>query len=302
MKMNHLNRRDFTKGLISSCLGSLAYGHVMAEEVEHSKELFTEFGVCTSLEKFSTKFQKAGYDYAEERTSGLLMPTESDEKFAVMLKKLSESKVRVKACNSFLPGSLRCVGKNANHEAVLNYAEIVFKRAKLAGVEGIVFGSSGSRKLKEGDKREDAEKQFVELLKKMAPLAYLQGVEIWLEPLNRKEDNFINTQAEGAAIIEKVNHPALGMVCDIFHVARNEERPEDIMKTVSFVRHCHIAEKKKRSAPGTEQYDFIPYLEALRKAKYSGSVSMECGWDNLETRPASALEYLKKQVASVNTK
>ncbi|MFT5882223.1 MAG: sugar phosphate isomerase/epimerase [Crocinitomicaceae bacterium] len=300
--MNHLNRRDFTKGLLSSCLASLACGHAMAEEGEHAKELFTEFGVCTSLDKFTTKFQYAGYDYAEETTSGLLMPSKSDEKFAVMLKKLNESKVRVKACNSFMPGSLRSVGKDVNHEGVLNRADTVFKRAKLAGVEGIVFGSSGSRRLKEGDKREDAEKQFVELLKKMAPLAHAQGIEIWLEPLNRKEDNFINTQVEGAAIIEKVNHPALGMVCDIFHVARNEEPPEDIMKTVNFVRHCHIAEKKKRSAPGTEQYDFTPYLKALHKAKYSGSVSMECGWDNLDTRPASALKYLKNQVASMKSK
>ena len=48
--MNHLNRRDFTKGLLSSCLASLACGHAMAEEGEHAKELFTEFGVCTSLD------------------------------------------------------------------------------------------------------------------------------------------------------------------------------------------------------------------------------------------------------------
>ena len=130
----------------------------------------------------------------------------------------------------------------------------------------------------------------------MAPLAEAQNVEIWLEPLNRREDTLINTQKQGAAVIEQVGHPSLGLVCDIYHVACNEEPPEDLLETTKLVKHGHIAEKQGRMWPGCNKYDFIPYLKAMKKAGFSGTMSMECKWKNFSEELPHSLNYLKEQV------
>ena len=291
------SRREFSLLLASASAGCLSLGKSVAETVK-AKPLVTDFGVCTSHKNFA-HLKASGYAFVEDGTRRLLKPDQPDDKVAASLDKIIEQKIRIHACNSFLPASLRSTGDNANHEGVLKYADVAFRRAKKIGVKGIVFGSSGSRKLPEGYDRAKAEAQFVALLKKMAPLAHAQGVEVWLEPLNRKEDNFINTQVQGAAIVEKVGHPALGIVCDIYHVARNEETPEDVQKCVPYMRHCHIAEKAARTAPGIEQYDFKPYLRALKSGGFSGTMSMECRWKNMKEHAPVALQYIKNQINSL---
>lgn len=290
---NPTSRREFTNLLTLSTLATLT-SPAFAQKISKST-LFKNYGVCTSYKNFPL-IKSAGYTYVEDSTNNLLAPQSSDRAFQKILTAFQASKAKVLACNSFIPGSLRSTGKNANHQAVLKHADTTFRRAKLCGLKGIVFGSSASRKIKNNQPRPHAESQFIELLKKMAPLAHAQGIEIWLEPLNRKEDNLINTQLQGAAIIEKVNHPSLGLVCDLYHVAKNEEKPSDIIEAAEHIRHCHIAEKEKRTAPGTNNFDFTPYLTALHQADYQDSISMECRWDNFETRLPKALAYLKSQV------
>ena len=291
------SRRKFSMILASASAGWLSAGRAIAQ-VPSGKPLVTEFGVCASHQHFAM-LKAAGYAFVEDNTKRLLKPDQPDDKVSESLDKLIEQKIRVHACNSFLPGSLKSTGDNANHEGVLKYADVAFRRAKKIGVKAIVFGSSGSRRLPDGYDRAKGEAQFVALLKKMAPLAHSHGVEVWLEPLNRKEDNFINTQVEGATIIEKVGHPALGMVCDIYHVACNEEPPEDVQKCMPHVRHCHIAEKAKRTAPGIEKYDFKPYLRALKSGGFSGTMSMECRWKNMDEHAAVALQYVQNQINSL---
>jgi len=290
--MNQLSRRQFTKLTAIAALTNLPQSLFAKTE---SKPLFTSFGVCTDSRRFPL-LKKAGYSYVEDATGRLLMPAKPDAAFDARKTFVLENKIQVLACNSFVPGNLRSVGKKRNHEAVLSHATTVFKRAAELNLKGIVFGSAGSRKLDPEQSWAEGEAQFVELLKKMAPLAEAHQIEIWLEPLNRKEDTLINTQKQGAAVIEKVNHPSLGLVCDLFHVARNEEPPQDIQETAKFVRHGHIAEKEGRLWPGANQYDFTPYLKALEKGGYSGTMSMECRWTEFEKQLPLAIEYVRGQI------
>lgn len=262
--------------------------------------IFSRYGVCSQVKNYEA-VRGAGYDYIEGSVRGLLKPDSSDAEVAEDFTKLKEGKVQILACNSFLPKELKCLGPEADHEAILKYSEVAFRRAKELGVKGIVFGSAGARRLPEGMTREEGVKQFVELLKKMAPLAQAEGVQIWLEPLNTEEDNFLNTLVQGKEIVAAVGHSSVGMVCDLYHLLRNGESPENIIVAGSYIRHCHIAEKEKRTAPGMKGDDFTPYFEALAKIGYSGSISMECGWDDFETRLPLALAYVKRQAGGGST-
>lgn len=259
------------------------------------RNFFSGIGVCTNFSQ-SELLISAGYDYIEEGVGHLLAPLQSEEHFDSVLNEMKKEKLPVLACNGFIPGNLKSVGPDADHPSILKYAETAFRRARLAGVKFIVFGSGASRGIPDGFDRAEARKQFISLCSQMAPLAVKYGVVVVLEPLNSKECNFINSVAEGGKIVEEVNHPGFRLLADIYHMLMENEGPENLLKYGHLIHHTHIAEKEGRAAPGTHKEDFRPYFKALKKAGYRGGLSIECRWENMNLQAASSLQYLKTQL------
>ncbi len=256
-------------------------------------------GVCTSM-KNSGKVKAAGYAYIEESVGRLLMPWEPEEKFEKKYTEFRKSALPVEACNSFIPGSLKSVGPDAAHDKILSYVETAFRRAQKIGVKMIVFGSGGSRGIPKGFDRAKAKAQFVELLKKMGPVAGKYDVIVCIEPLNRKECNFINSVGEGAQIAKLVDHPNIKLLADIYHMAREGEPPVEIVKAGSLLYHCHIAENEQRGYPGKNREDLTGYLGALKKIGYRGRISVECRWKKFDSEIPAALAYMNEQIEAVN--
>ena len=259
----------------------------------------TEIGVCTSVSN-ADMLAAHGYTYIEESVGRFLMPTQSEEEFNEMLQQAQNAAIPVKACNSFIPGSLKSVGPEAVHPEILEFMEIAFRRAQKAGVEYIVFGSGGSRAVPEGFSKDEALRQFIDLCSQMAPIAARYNVVVVLEPLNKKECNLINSVLEGGEIVEEVNHPNFRLLADVYHMLMDGEGPESIEKYGHLIEHTHIAEKEGRAAPGTHNEDFTAYFKALKNVDYKGMMSIECRWEDLEAQAASALETMRNQLSTLN--
>lgn len=255
-------------------------------------------GICTELSN-SKILINAKYSYLEEGVRRFLIPTESEDEFGKKLEQLKYSGIPVEACNSFLPGELKCVGPETHHDKIVEFSETAFQRAERAGIKTIVFGSGGSRTIPDGFSRDEAMNQFVKICSKLASLAEKYNIVISLEPLNSKECNFINSVSEGGEIVKKVDHPNFRLLADIYHMLMENEGSESIVKYGKYLYHVHIAEKEGRSAPGTHGEDFTPYFSALKKVGYKGRISIECRWDNLETQSGMALLTLKKQMNEI---
>jgi len=241
----------------------------------------------------------AGYSFVEENVRAFLVPAEADSAFEQKLALLKVSKLPVEACNSFLPGNLKCVGPAPLHEDILKFGETAFRRAQMAGVKTIVFGSGGARAIPEGFSREEAKQQFISICKQLAPFAQKYNVVISLEPLNTKECNFINSVAEGGEIVKAVNHENFRLLADIYHMLMENESPSNITKYGHLLYHTHIAEKTGRSAPGVNNDDFTPYFKALKDVKYKGRMAIECSWKNLGEQAAPALSAMRTQLAKI---
>ncbi|MEA4949854.1 MAG: sugar phosphate isomerase/epimerase family protein [Petrimonas sp.] len=257
----------------------------------------TQIGICTNLAN-GEKMQQYGYAYVEEGVSRFLAPTKPEEEFERILNELANSPLPVKACNSFIPGSLKSVGNEADHKNILTFAETAFRRAQRAGVEIIVFGSGGSRSIPEGFPREKAREQFIELGRKMAPIAQKYNVTIVLEPLNSTECNFINSVSEGGEIVKEINHRHFMLLADLYHMKMENEGPDTLVKYGKLIRHVHIAEKQDRAVPGTYDEDFRPYVNALKKMSYTGKISIEARWRDFDSQIPTAIETIKRQINS----
>jgi len=252
-------------------------------------------GICVSHREAAQV--AGGYDFIEENIQRFLMPLASDGDFAPELADATSCGFTIPAANSFYPGKIKTVGSEMDSATILSYARTSFSRAKLAGIRIMVFGSGGSRALPDGVSATDAASQFAAALSLIAPAAAENGITIVVEPLNRAECNFINSLAEGAAIVRSVNHPSVRLLADIYHMMREDEGPQEIRNHAAIIRHVHIAERKTRSAPGVAGDDFLPYLRALKESGYTGDISLECRWTDLAGDSAIGIRTLRRQLA-----
>lgn len=257
-----------------------------------------EIGVATSMSN-ADLLAMNGYNYIEEGVFNFLVPSQSEEVFEKILEKARNLPIPIKACNLFLPGTLKCVGPDAVHEKILEYSETAFRRANKAGVKIIVFGSGGSRNIPDSFSTEKARSQFVELCKKLAPLAARHNVILALEPLCKQQCNFINLVSEGGKIVEEVNHQNFRLLADFWHMMMEDEGPESIEMYGHLLCHAHIAEKQDRAAPGTHGEDFTPYLKALRNVDYKGMISIEAEWNDMDKTAGSARETIRSQLSKI---
>ena len=257
-----------------------------------------KIGVCASVVNAALA-KSAGCAYVEESVRSFLVPERPEAEFQEKLGLLDGSPLPVLACNGFLPEALKSVGPGARHEEIIAFAETAFRRAKRAGVTHIVFGSSGSRNIPEGFSRAEARRQFVRLLERLGPVARTYGIVVAVEPLRRAECNFINTVAEGAAIVREAGDPSIRLLADIYHMLCEDEGPESLLAAGPLLAHCHIAEEEGRAAPGVHCQDFTPYLEALRRTGYAGAISFEGRFSDLAAELPAAVRALEAQIARV---
>jgi sugar phosphate isomerase/epimerase len=238
-------------------------------------------------------------DFIEESVQRFLVPEDDETVFEQASFGAAETSPPVDTANLFLPGEIKTTGPVVDMQRVVAYAECAFRRAKKVGIRTIVFGSGGSRALVENFDKGRAEQQFVDVLKAIAPIAANYTVQIVIEPLNRGECNFINSLAEGAEAVRSCGHPSILLLADIYHMLREDEEPQEILRFGDLLRHVHVAEKAERTAPGLAGDDFRPYLKALATSGYPGDFSLECRWNDLASEAASGAAELRRQIEEV---
>ncbi|WP_157309045.1 sugar phosphate isomerase/epimerase family protein [Chitinophaga tropicalis] len=282
---------------MKNCLNWLLCAALVCVLQSNAQTRVPQVGVCTSRSN-DALLHNAGYGYIEESVQKLLSPAIGEDTFRLQLAQLKQLKCPVKACNVFFPGNIRLTGPDVNEKQVLEYVEGVMKRAQTAGIEVVVLGSGVSRKLPDNYNKDTATGQFISLCRKMAVAAAPYHCVIAIENLNSTETNFVNTLAEANAIVTKVNHPNFKLTADIYHMLKENESPAELIKAKKNLVHCHIAEREKRTAPGSTGDDIVPYIAALGKIGYTGRISLECRWDDMNKQAAPTLEYMKKQIAA----
>ena len=267
------------------------------QEKQHEFNLDEHIGIC-GLNRAPAAVA-CGLDYLEANVASFLVPEQSDSVFAAQRAAADTLGLPIYSANGFFPKDILVVGPEADLERAGRYSEIAIRRAAEAGLEILVLGSSRSRSIPEGFPREEAEDQFLSLLRGMAPVAEECGVIVAIEPLQESETNFINTVEEGAEIARKTGSPNICVIADIFHMMRVGESPAGILSAADKLVHCHIAEVGERTAPGVAGDDFTPYLRALKKIGFTGRISFECKWNDVNTELPVAVQVLKEQIQSV---
>lgn len=255
-----------------------------------------QLGFCTDPATLATLPARPPCDFIEGHVVNFLAPEAPDAEFAPRAAALKACGFPMPAANVLLPPALKVTGPAVDYARLDRYATTVFRRAKEIGMTIIVFGSAGARMIPEGFSAATAFEQYVDVLRQFGPLAEEHGVMLLVEPLNRGECNLVNTILEGAEAVRRANTPAVKLLVDIFHMLRNGESPDDIVKVGPLIHHAHLAENKDRAAPGVHREDFRPFLRALKRTGYNQRLTIEAVWTDLPNQLAPALTEVRTQL------
>ena len=239
-----------------------------------------KIGVCASPDKLPLLAQ-LGYDYLEANFSWLAGLDE--DAFRQNTDLIEKYAVPAEAYNIFFRGGMKLYAKDGDQTPLLGeieeYVESGFRRAASWGGKIAVIGSGFVRGIPEGMTREEVEPQFARVLTVCGEAAERHGMRIVVEPLSRRDCNFIHTVAEGAAAARMACHPAVGVLVDFYHHSENGDDLDSLPSYGDLLWHVHYGRPKDRWAPipGDEE-DLAKIAALLRRCPHAERISLECAW------------------------
>ena len=241
-----------------------------------------KFGICTSIDNLETA-ARLGFDYAELAVTAVHGMTE--EQMIV----LENSPIPLESFNVLFPGDFQLITRE--DEPIQQYLDEAFSRIRRIGGRLVVFGSGGARRIPEGVTYREAFRRLMHVARMIGDAAKAYGLEVAIEPLRYGETNVINTLSEGAALAAAADHENVGLLADSYHVWSNKE-PVTRIEVIKDFKHIHICSSDRKTLREEELPLYREFIGELKKAGYTGRISVECGFNDFEKEAAQALGIL----------
>lgn len=117
--------------------------------------------------------------------------------------------------------------------------------------------------------------RFDRIMGNIADYAMQKSVSIAIEPLNRYENNYLNTASEVVALIHRIGSSNIGLLLDTFHMNIEEHSIKKTVETTArHIIHVHLGDSNRLS-PGKGHFDFSSLLATLRSIGYEKWLSAE---------------------------
>jgi len=244
-------------------------------------------GITRSLEVV----KEAGFDFVELTVRSVMNPPGGD--LDALAAALQRSGLSPMAFNSFIPTDIRITGPDVDWERLNEYVAEACARVARLGGELIVFGSGGARSYPADWPAAHGWEQLVRFLGMTAEAAGRHGLSIAIEPLNKLEDNAVNSVSQGIQLAEAVGREQIRTLADLYHMEMEHEPYEVVRRYGAQLIHVHVADTGRR-APGTGDWDYAGFFQELIGGGYGGAVSIECKWESFADQAEAACRVLRE--------
>ncbi|HOI54951.1 MAG TPA: sugar phosphate isomerase/epimerase family protein [Phycisphaerae bacterium] len=224
----------------------------------------------------------AGYAFVEPAAAYNLKPDAGDGEWAALRERLLTCPLPTPACNLLLGGDLKLFGPERDMGRLEAYCGRLFERLEAIGCTIQVFGSGKARTPPAGYAADRALDELIEFTRRIAPMAAAHGVVLAMEHLRRAECGLLTTVAETTRFVREVNHPAVRLLIDTYHLAQEGEPLEVIDEAAGLIVHVHVADGVTRHEPSRAGSDLRPVFRRLKAVGYDAGISVECAWQDID--------------------
>ena len=126
-----------------------------------------------------------------------------------------------------------------------------------------------------GRARDADELIFVEGMRGLASRAERAGAKLYIEPINRYQNDVCVTIADALRLRDRIGSPAVYVMGDVFHMNIEEGDMGAALEAAGeWLAYLHLADSQ-RHEPGRGHLNFMPVFAALARLKYQGYASFE---------------------------
>lgn len=224
---------------------------------------------------------KMGFDLFEIGIEGT-----SDLDYAEGAKIARDNGMAVSVCAAMGPDRDLIHPDSSIRDSGMAYVRHCIEAARTIGapnVAGPLYSAVGRTWQSTADERARDTDLLVQQLERLSADAAGQGVTLCVEPLNRFETSFLNLTAQAIAVVDRVNHPACGLLLDTFHMNIEERSIGAAIRAAGpRIKHFHTCEND-RGAPGSGHVPWNEVRDALEAVKYQGPVVIESFTSQVKT-------------------
>ena len=170
--------------------------------------------------------------------------------------------------------------RDLREDAIAQLASQLTVMAEIGGIGVMTPGSYGmfSRRLPPFEPPRtpgDDHAILIDALGRLGQHAEREGVELFLEPLNRYEDYLVNTLAGAAALIREVGSAAVRIVADTYHMNIEEADPAAaLLEVAPYIGHLQASDSN-RLEPGAGHIDWALFGATVQAIGYERSIAIE---------------------------
>ncbi|HRQ39912.1 MAG TPA: sugar phosphate isomerase/epimerase family protein [Chloroflexota bacterium] len=225
------------------------------------------------LEELVPAVAAMGFDWIEFPLEGI-----GDFSYARAAALVREYGLGVSTCAAMGPDRDLVHPDTAVQQSGLDYIRQAIAATQTIGATNLVgpiYSAVGRTWQATPDERARDLDMLVKHLQTLAAYAADHGVVLGIEPLNRFETSFINTHTQAIELIDRVDHPACGIMLDTFHMNIEEQSIGAAIRATGH-RLCHLhACENDRGAPGSGHVPWNEVAAALHDIGYDGPLVIE---------------------------
>lgn len=234
--------------------------------------LFTSPFTTESVSLFP-KFKQWGFDAVE-----IALEDASHIDAAVVRKALDDNGLVCGSICAAMGGDRDFRGSASDQEGAKKYLQGIIDVMPVLGCSyliGPLYSAVGRADYVPQDEYKKQWNLVVGHLKALGDYAQKANVTLCLEPLNRYETDFVNTCDQVLALVNEINHPAVAVHLDTFHMNIEEKNQvKAILKAGSKLKHFHAC-GTDRGTPGNDALNWTEIFKALKQINYNNNVVIE---------------------------
>lgn len=235
----------------------------------------------TESARLIAKAEKMGFDLFEV---ALEDPKNTD--LQIVAKAFQESNIKPSVCGAFGPGRDISHDDPVVQKEGMEYIASCIEAARAWGskiVGGPMYACVGKARALPDDQRKKERDRSAAALKELAQQAARDGIQLAIEPLNRFENDMINTVEQAMEYVDLVDEPNVGLHIDLFHAHIEEQDIGAALRMAGDRLLIVHASENDRGTPGQGQVRWTEVAEALNEIGYRGSVTIESFTPNAES-------------------